>query len=337
MKYLFKFLFFIPALFSFASPLPLSDGQQQYIRECVKSIINGDYDSALAVADSLMRADTADPLAPLLRLTAIGVRDIDFDSLLDSAEFLRTYRTAEKRTLDYEKTNGASSYTKTISGFCRGFHAAFYLREKSYFAAMRNGFSSLDLLEESYRLDSSNADPLFLLGLSEYAKGELKHRLWWVLFWYPGSKKTGIERLRTCMTKGHFAASAAAFALADIYVREKRPDECAPLVESLSRDFPKSRFTLWAKAKYLESRRLFYEAGQAYELLAASYGATPAGRYNAYLTRSLQAQMLLKAGQNRDAADSCRALLRQIPVGREIQVYHDTKKLLERINERERQ
>ena len=337
MKSILTSLCFLIVLWSSASSLSLSAGQQGYAGRCIKAIINGDYDSAFFIADSVAFADSGDPLAPLFRLTALGVRDIDFDTLLDSAEFLRAYHAAEERRASYEKTNGVSSYTRTLEGFSKGFYATFYLREKSYFAAMRNGFQSLDLLEEAYRLDSTNADPLFLLGLYEYAKGELKRRLWWVLFWYPGSIKTGIERLTSCMGNGYFAVSPAAFALAEIYVRENKTDECSRLVERLEREFPDSRFTLWARAKYLESRRLYYEAGLSYELLAASYAAEPVGRYNAFCMRNLQAHMLLLAGQKKEAADSCRALLREKAIGREIPVYHDTKKLLQRINDGESQ
>ena len=328
---------FLIVLWSCASSLSLSAGQREYAGRCIKAIINCEYDTAFSIADSVTAADSCDPLAPLFRLTALGVRDIDFDTLLDSAEFLRACRAAEERRALYEKTNGVSSYTRTLEGFSKGFYATFYLRKKSYFAAMRNGYQSLDLLEEAYRLDSTNADPLFLLGLYEYAKGELKRRLWWVLFWYPGSKKTGIERLTSCMNNGYFAVSPAAFALAEIYVRENKPDECLRIVERLEREFPDSRFMLWAKAKYFESRRLYYEAGLLYELLAASYAAEPAGRYNAFYMRNLQAHMLLRAGQKKEAADSCRALLLEKAFGREVPVYNDTKKMLQRINEDESQ
>jgi hypothetical protein len=330
-------IFILSLLFFFhhASSFSLPGQQDGYAGRCIGAIINGEYDTAFSIVDSVMAADTADPLAPILRLTAIGIRDIDCDTLLDSADFFRTYRTAEERIAAHEKANGVSSYSKMLAGFCKGFQSAYYLRENLYFTAMRNGFKALNLLDESYLLDSTNTDPLFLLGLYEYAKGELKRRLWWILFWYPGSKKTGIARLWSCVNNGHLTAEAALFALADIYAREKKPDACAPVIERLTRDFPKSRFTLWAKAKHFESRRLYYEAGLTYELLAASYAAEPTGGFNALFTRNLQAHMLLQSGQRKDAADSCRALLRETVSGKKTEVYNDTKKLLRRINDGE--
>jgi hypothetical protein len=312
-------------------------GQEEYAGRCIQAIINCQYTDALLLADSASAADSTDPLAPLLRLTAMGIRDVDFDTLLDSAGFLHAYVLTEERIAAYEKKENASSYSKMLSGFCKGMLSAFYLRQGYYFSAMRNGFKALSILEESHRLDSTNGDPLFLLGLYEYAKGELKRRLWWLLFWYPGSKKEGIAKLWSCSKNGHLSAGGALFALADIYARENKPEEGGPIVERLEQEFPKSRFALWAKAKHLESRRLFYEAGLCYDVLAASYAAEPAGRHNALFTRNLQAHMLLRSGQKKEAADSCRAILRETDIEREPSIYNNTKKLLHRINDDENQ
>ena len=330
--FLLVFQFFLQA-----SALSLSESQQNYSGRCIAAILDCQYDSALSLTDSVIAVDSADPLAPLLQLAALGTRDVDFDTMFDTASFFRTYRLAENRIATHEKTQGTSSYSKMLLGFCKGFNSAMYLRDKSYFAAMRNGFKALSLLDESRQLDTANVDPQFLLGLYDYAKGELRRRLWWVLFWYPGSKKEGTAKLWSCVNNGHITAGAALFALADIYVRENKPAECALVVERLASNFPKSRFTLWAKAKYFELRRLYYEAGLSYELLASSYAAEPAGRYNALLTRNLQAHMLLRSGQNKDAADSCRAILREHSDERSRPILNDTRKLLRNINDSESQ
>lgn len=327
--------FFLLFIAQHGSADPRSEQQKPYAACCVEAIINGDYRSAFIIVDSVMSIDTVDPLAPLLRLAAIGVRDVDFDTLLDSADFFRTYRTTEARIGAYEKTCGPSSYSTMLMGFCKGFHSAFFLRQKSYYAAMRNGFKALDLLDESHRLDTANADPLFLLGLYDYAKGELKRRLWGVLFWYPGSRKNGIARLWTCVNSGRLTADAALMALAEMYIRENRPDECTPVLERLEKKYPNSRFLLWEKAKYLESRRLFYEASLAYDMLAVSYGADSSGHYNTLVTRNLQAHMLFKSSQLKDARVCCNTVLRESVNPRNKVIYKDTEKLLKQINDDE--
>jgi hypothetical protein len=317
------------------SAISFSEQQQSYAGRCLNAIINCDYRSAFSIVDSVIVIDTVDPLAPLLRLAAIGIRYVYFDTLLDSTDFFRTCRMAEERIAAFEKNAGPSSYSKMLLGFCKGFHAAYYLRQKSYYSAMRNGFKALDLLDESHRLDTSNVEPFFLLGLYDYAKGELKRRMWGVLFWYPGSKKNGIARLVTCANNGYLTIGAALMALADVYIRENRLDECDPVLERLGKLFPHSRFMLWEKAKYYESRRLFYEASLVYDLLAESYGADSAGHYNALVTRNLQAHMLFKSAQSKDARECCTAILREHVSQRNKVIFKDTEKLLEQINDDE--
>jgi hypothetical protein len=324
----------IPTLliFSFyqlASGYALPENQARYADRCLTNILNGRYDSSIAIVDSVIAADTADPLAPVLRLAAIGVQDVDFDTLLDSGAFFRSYRLAESKIARYENRSGVSSYSLMLKGICKALHSSFYLRIQSYYSALRNGFTALDLLKESYERDSSNADALLFLGLYDYARGELKKRLWWVLFWYSGSKDRGIERLLYCEKNGRLTSHAALFGLAEIYTRENKIAEGAPLIERLGRDFPHSRFMLWERAKHFEARRLYYEASLAYDALASSYETDPRGTKSAVTTRNLQAHALVLSGQKKDAAQICRDLLSRPACRGNKVIFKDTKKLLD--------
>ncbi|MBN1129770.1 MAG: hypothetical protein JXA71_12325 [Chitinispirillaceae bacterium] len=305
-----------------------------YAAACVYEILNCRYDRALSIADSAASADSCDPLAPLMRLTALGIRDVDFDTLYDTAAFFRAYRRTDALVARHEHETGSSPYSLMLLGICKGIHASFHLRLGAYYAAMQNGFEALDLLEDSRRLDTTNADPLFLLGLYDYARGELKKRLWWMLFWYPGSKERGIERLWTCSRQGALTGNASLFALADIYLRENRLEESGKVLQRLEREFPKSRFMLWQKVDYLELRRLHYEAALCCDLLAASYEKEPAGVHSAFVVRHRQAQLLNRAGQKKEAAVICRSLLKHPPDRRKKVIYKDTEKLLRSLDGR---
>jgi hypothetical protein len=309
-------------------------GNKEYAGPCIDAILNCRYETAFAKVDSAAAADPSDPLAPLLRLTVLGIRDVDFDTLLDTADFFRTFRETESLIAAYEKNYGASSYAKMLLGLSKGIHSAFYLRLEAYYSAIQNGFSALDLLDEAHRLDQSNVEPLFLLGLYDYARGELRKKLWWVMFWYPGSKERGIERLWTCNRSGTLTGKASLFALADIYTREKRPAEAGTVMSRLEKEFPASRFMLWEKVKYLELKRMYYEAALAGELLALSYEKHPYGSYNAFVARNLQAHLFVKAGQKKDAARCCRLLLKSPQNKRNKVFYKDTEKLLRSIDGR---
>jgi hypothetical protein len=320
---------------TFVEAYCIPENQKSFAKNCISEILNCRYNEALRLADSASQANKEDPLAPILRLIAIGVRDVDFDTVTDSAGFFHAYENAVKLTGLYEKQHGESSYTTMLLGFCKGLNASFYLRLDSYFDAMQTGFDALRLLDDSYALDTSNADALLFPGLYDYAKGELKKKLWWVLFWYQGSKAEGIERLWKCANYGQLTSTASLLALVDIHVRDKNPVECLPIVNRLEKECPKSRFTLWAKAKYLESCPQYIEAAEVFAQLAISYAADPAGSHGELETRNRQAHMLFLAGHAKEAAEICRAIVPRALGKRNKLIYKDTNNLLRQINDHE--
>jgi tetratricopeptide (TPR) repeat protein len=303
-------------------------GRKSYVIPCINAILKSDYDTAFAITDSAIHADTIDPLPCLLEMTALSLRDIDFDSLIDTAAFFAAFRRTESRIAAYERKNGESSYSLLVRGLCRGGCAAFYLRLESYYTALHSGFKALDLLEDAWRMDTTNVEPLFLLGLYDYAKSELKKKLWWVLFWYPALKERAFNRLQLCREKSVLTGKASLFALAEMHLREGNTDKARPLLSQIERAFPKSRYMLWTKIKYLENRRLYYEASLACDLLAQSYAQHPMGTYNALVVRTTQAHMLARAGQKKDAVTLCRSLLKQQNNKRTKPLHNDIEKLL---------
>jgi hypothetical protein len=305
-----------------------------YAAACITAILDCRYDIALSIIDSAGAADKNDPLAPLLRLTVSGIRDVDFDTLIDSSDFFRTYRLTETLISRYERENGISSYSRMLAGLSKAIHSSFHLRLGAYYAAMQNGFAALDLLEESIHLDSANADPLFMLGLYDYARGELKKRLWWVMFWYSGSKERGISRLWDCNKMGLLTSKASLFALGEIYIREKKPEEFRKIIALLEHDFSQSRFFLWQKIRYLESQRMFYEASLACILLDDSYAKTKYGEFNALVARNTRAHLLVRAGQKKEAELVCRQILKTPQDKRKKTIFKDTEKLLRSLDGR---
>jgi tetratricopeptide (TPR) repeat protein len=332
MKKLFPFLIIMFLSCLFAEPDGLRPAS--YAVPCMTAILNCRYDAAFAIIDSAAQVDKKDPLAPLLRLTALGIRIVDFDSTIDTAYFFRTHQLTQTTIEQFERDRGVSGYSKMLSGICKGIYSAFYLRRGSYYIALQNGFETLDLLNEAVRLDSSLIDPLFLLGLYDYARGEMKKRLWWIMFWYPGSKDRGITRLWTCRKQGVLTGTAALFTLSEIYLRENNTEESMNIMNLLEKDFSKSRFFLWQKTKYLESKRLFYEASLACELLADSYAHEPYGNYNVIFSQNQRAHLLVKSGQKKEALEVCRQILNTAPTKRNKVILKDTEKLLRSLDGR---
>lgn len=301
-----------------------------YSESITSSIINCEFDEAFRMSDSLINEYPGDPLPLLLKLVTIGMRDVDFEKTIDSAGFLKAYNDAMTAVKAYEQQHGISSYSRTLEGFCKVTHSSFYLRSKSYVAALQNGLDGIRLLKDAKELDPSNTEVNFFLGMYDFAKAELRSRLWWVLFWYPGDKKEGIKLLNECSKTAKLTSTAALLSLSDIYVQEGKPERSASIIEHLEKEYPESRFVLWAKAKYLEKIKNYTDAAIVYERLSLSYASCTEGMHNALVTRNRVAHMLKASGQHNEAAKVCRLLLEEQAINNNRELKKDTERLLGR-------
>jgi tetratricopeptide (TPR) repeat protein len=204
-----------------------------------------------------------------------------------------------------------ASYTVTIAALAKASYAAYYLRRKEYMTGIEEGFEALGMLKDARKMDSTNVDAELFGGLYEYAKGDLKKRLWWILFWYPGSKERGIRILENCRKYGQVSVTASEMALAEIYIYEKKFDASRLIISRLQKAYPESRFIFWTKAKYYEARKQWAAAGDVYGALSQSYEKSPLGAYNCVVTAAAQARMLLLAGTPQTALPICNSILKR--------------------------
>jgi hypothetical protein len=291
--------------FCFSLPVDRS----QAATAAIEKMIASDYDDAIALCDSIISTDREDPMGKMLRLSAIGLHDLDLDSATDSLDFFGMYKKTEASLFKYEKTHGVSSYTCTVKGFAKAIAAAYNLWRKKYFAGLDMGFSALSALQEAKRLDNTNTDVDFFLGLYAYARADLKRNFWWAFFWYSGDKNTGIRSIRACSRSAQFARQAATLLLAEICYRENKVAESDTITRILLAAHPASRLTLWTCAKRGEATKSFAEAAASYTALADAYDQIGRAKRNALVTRSKAAHMYFSAGDTLQARGACKRIL----------------------------
>jgi tetratricopeptide (TPR) repeat protein len=234
-------------------------------------------------------------------LVALGMRDLDCDYNIDTILFADTYRRAIDAITAMEAEKGRTSFTTTMAGFANVTHASYYLQQKKYFAAIGTGLDAIKLLEEATELDSSNAEADFFLGIYNYARAELKKRLWMVMFWYGGDKQEGIDRLVRCSKNAKITSPSARLSLADIYIEEKQPEKARIILDSLIVCYPDSRFVMWTYTKYFLATGDTARAADVFERLSASYSKYRYGRLNSLKTLYMQAFLLGKTGKKNQA------------------------------------
>ncbi|MFP4163193.1 MAG: tetratricopeptide repeat protein [Chitinispirillaceae bacterium] len=327
------FLLFSLAVVIQANAFEVPSDHSSFAERITTDIINCEFEKTIKATDSAVTSDPQNSLAAVLHLVALGMRDVDYDSTIDAAAFQKSFERATKSVEKYEKAHGATSYSRTLKGFVLAIHASFYLKKDEYFAAYGTGMDAIDIMNKARELDSTNTEVNLFLGLYEYAKGDLKRKLWWVLFWYPGDKERGIKQLEQCARSAQMTATAAQLALSDIYLKQKKPERSKKIISTLKKKFPRSRFLLWSEAKYLEEQKQYQKAAKVYGKLADSYAKEPKGSFNSLITRNKQAHLLNKAGQKQLAINVCKNILEQRGNKRTRDVMKDTKKLLERLND----
>lgn len=294
--------------------------RHRYVAERVNSLaINCEFDKGLKLVDSLVAANGPDGLMSYMRLSILGLRDMDYDCPPDTGKFLTSYRAAmsqtERKTAIFD-----SALTLTIRGSTQATYSAYCLRQKKYSAGIDAGLDALKVLKEAKQIDPNAVDADFVLGLYDCARATLKKRLWWVLFWYPGNSNAGISRLETCAERGTFAAVGARLALIDIYAEEKQIAPARDMLNRLQKTYPASRFVLWSKARLHEGLKEFSQAAAAYGQLADSYDTIPTARRSAAASRCNQAAMLDRDRRYTESAGICRKLIARFDHDRDPEI-----------------
>jgi hypothetical protein len=118
----------------------------------------------------------------------------------------------------------------------------FYLVEKSWTRALHESIASRKADDEVLRLAPQFIDAHLLHGVSEYVVGCLPAymRLLGALNGFHGDKEDGIRELERVYHSSAGNRFDAAVILAAIYRRERRPKDALPLVQMLSRTFPRN-------------------------------------------------------------------------------------------------
>ena len=270
-----QFLAVACAAFPLMGAAGISSESLMAARRSVEQIVNCDFTEACRIADSAAILDPREPLLPYCMLAALGMRDLDYDAVGDTARFYALYLRVMEATGKAAVPLDSSSHLQTVRGLALATYAASCLRQRRYGKGVDAGLDALRNFERACRRDPGNSDALFIPGMYDCARGDLKQRLWWVLFWYPGSTRQGMEKLERCAAFAQYAGPGARIALVDIYTNEKQYDKAGKFLEALEKEYPASRFLGWARARWCEARGDKIGAAAAYGRLADAYDTIP--------------------------------------------------------------
>ena len=215
-------------------------------------IVNCEFNRAYELTDRLLRENPQEPLFYYLALAAIGLKNLDFNEVLDKEKFFDIYERGILLTETMLESDPKSCDLIMIRGFLMSANAAFLLLEGRLAAGARLGLRSLEVLREAHACDPTNYDTQYYLGFFDYAQAELRRRLGplGIFTGLTRNPQQGITALERCVRYARFMNRAAEMVLVDVYVRENRLDKAGQTLPRLLAEFPESRFLMWTQKRY---------------------------------------------------------------------------------------
>ncbi|MCL2844029.1 MAG: hypothetical protein FWE23_01050 [Chitinivibrionia bacterium] len=219
-------------------------------------LVNCEFDKAYKMTDQLLEKYPSEPLYYYLAVAAIGLKNLDFNEVLDREKFFEIYDVGIRLVEAMLEDDPTSCDLIMLRGFLMSANAAFLLLEGRLAAGARLGLRSLEILRQAHACDPKNYDTQYYLGFFDYAQAELRRRLGplGVFTGLTRNPQQGITALERCVRYARFMNRAAEMVLVDVYVRENRLDKAGEMLPRLLKEFPESRFLMWTQKRYYIAR-----------------------------------------------------------------------------------
>ena len=244
-----------------AEPAPPADP----IGQAFNRLYNFDFRGAHAILDRYTVAHPEDPLGYSAGAAVDLFYELDRLSVLE-AEFLadddritdkkRLKPDAQARARFYRSVETAQSKAQPILSRNPQDAGALYALCMSYgvtgdYTALveRRQIQSLAIQKQSnscaQRLLAAHPDAYdayVTTGFTEYLVGSLPFFVKWFVKFdnVKGSKEKAVEQLQLAARSGNYLRPFAKILLAILYVREKKPEECARMLESFAQEYPEN-------------------------------------------------------------------------------------------------
>ncbi|ERP32109.1 tetratricopeptide repeat protein [Chitinivibrio alkaliphilus] len=231
-------------------------------------LVNCEFERARSRSDSLLIESPESILYYYMGVAVIGLESLDRNEVVDLSRFEEIYTAGLKRVAAAQRR---TSDVVMLEGFLQASYFSILLLDGQYVRGVRQGRGALDLIKKTKEMNPQNFDADYFIGFYSFARGELRNRLRFMLFWMPDEIEEGLVALQRCMEHARFMSTAAAMVLADVSVRDGRLEEGRELLDSLLVEYTDSRFLLWTKARYYEALGEYFLAADVYGDLAHRY------------------------------------------------------------------
>jgi len=227
------------------------------------------YETALAIADSLIMENPGEPQGWFVKASILSISSSDFEDELDDkvlyASCDSVLAICERRMNSGNKSASLRFYNGSVLGYL-SFHA---YRKSNWLKAITLGKKSTRMNTEALELDSTFWDVYIGLGSYHFYRSD-KAGILRSIGLVADKREQGVEMLKICSEKGTFSSISAKSQLVRLYISLEKYDDAISMASELLELYPRRRAFLRSMGKAQMILELWSDAIVTYSKLLES-------------------------------------------------------------------
>jgi len=244
------------------------------------------FDEALILFDSVIAMAPEKPVGYFFKAGVYSNLAGDYRNLNYSDRFQVFINQAVKIGEELDKSGKATAEDLFFYGGALGFRGIYKSYYGDWVGAFKDGLKGRGVLDRALKMDSTNYDIYYGLGMYDYWRSVKTRILSWLPF-FPDKRRSGIEKVFLAIQKGKFVRDEAKYALLRVYDNEKDYKNIMYLWENylkaVNQDDPYALYYVGRAQANLDS---FPEAIRSFEKILDVYEKSPyydeAGKLDVY-------------------------------------------------------
>lgn len=233
------------------------------------------FDQALKLFDSLVSLAPDKPVGYFFKAGTYSNLAGDYRNLNYTDRFQESIDKAIKVGETLDKSGRATAEDLFFYGGALGFRGIYKSYYGDWVGAFKDGVKGKGVLNRAFKMDSTNYDIYYGLGMYDYWRSAKTKILSWLPF-FPDKRRSGIEQVFLAIQKGKFVKDEAKYALLRVYDNEKDYKNVLFLWENYLKTInPDDPFALYYVGRAQANLDSFPEAINTFEKLWDVYQKSP--------------------------------------------------------------
>lgn len=225
------------------------------------------FEEAFTLFDTVIARAPDKPVGYFFKAAAYSNLAADYRNLSYSDTFFKYIDKAVEIGRNRKNSGQATAEDIFFYAGTMGFRGVYKSLYGDWWGAFKDGLRGKGIMEEAFRMDSTNYDVYYGLGVYNYWRSAKTRILWWLPF-FSDKRKLGVEQIYIAINKGQLVRSEAKYALLRIYDNEKDYESILALWDNyLVSINPDDPFALYYVGRALARLKRFEEAVDVFNRL----------------------------------------------------------------------